>query len=326
MKITVLTAVLSLLLHLSAASETTRTYHDGIRHLKDTMSTVEFPDGTLRSIALESRISVPGHNTSFSILWNISPDNSSFYSATIKPSEGRSDELLDDRYIEFTVCHVTPEGTELLHSSRLKEGFGMDDAENTLGVEISTDSAIVRVYGGEEMPRLLFERRMPDIHSSKMGVASEGESDIRLLVSEYERDDREKLRTSWTGEKLMRHLEKSSFPEGIYRYLDRENDPRYARPGGSYTLALVKNAENGYDLIYLSGAQTNSGEWETGMVKGRLKPTIFAGHYDLVWYDATKKELSSECSADIEQAAILRLNFPLLKSSMRFSLLPQDKK
>ena len=159
-----------------------------------------------------------------------------------------------------------------------------------------------------------------------MGVASEGESDIRLLVSEYERDDREMLRTSWTGEKLMRHLENSSFPEGIYRYLDRENDPRYARPGGSYTLALVKNTENGYDLIYLSGAQTNSGEWKTGMVKGRLKPTIFAGHYDLVWYDATKKELSSECSADIEQAAILRLNFPLLKSSMRFSLLPQDKK
>ena len=75
--------------------------------------------------------------------------------------------------------------------------------------------------------------------------------------------------------------------------------------GGDYTVAIVDNGDNGFDIIYLSGAETNGRQWHTGLKKGQLIPTQFA---------------------TIETGEILRLDFPLLRTSIRLAKLPTTQK
>ncbi len=60
------------------------------------------------------------------------------------------------------------------------------------------------------------------------------------------------------------------------------------------------------------------------MLKGKLIPTLFEGHYDLVWYDGKMQRMDSDISASMEQGVILTLNFPLYRSKLRFSKVIAD--
>jgi hypothetical protein len=104
--------------------------------------------------------------------------------------------------------------------------------------------------------------------------------------------------------------------EGFWSYLDRNNDAKYAIVGGRYRIALVKDNDD-YLLIYLSGAQTNQINWAEGMIKGRLRPTIFHNHYDLIWYDSMFDIIDTDAYATIVDS-ILTLEFPLYKTQIRF--------
>lgn len=111
-------------------------------------------------------------------------------------------------------------------------------------------------------------------------------------------------------------------PAGLYTSLDRENDPQRAIPGGFYKLAVLPDSvTGGYDIIYLEGATVNKDSWKTGMMKGKLIPTIFYNHYDLVWYDSNHKVIDSEIFCNIIDGTIMQLNFPLYSTKMRFSRL-----
>ena len=70
-------------------------------------------------------------------------------------------------------------------------------------------------------------------------------------------------------------------------------------------------------LIYLSGAQINQINWVEGMIKGRLRPTIFQNHYDLIWYDSMFDIIDTDAYATIVDS-ILTLEFPLYKTQIRF--------
>lgn len=110
---------------------------------------------------------------------------------------------------------------------------------------------------------------------------------------------------------------------GFFSYLDRENDPRMAEPGGFYTLAIVPDADDSFRIIYIDGAKVNAQRWKTGMTKGRLIPTEFTGHYDMQWIDSDGIGMDSEISASFLSAdGILELNFPLYNTRMRFRKLP----
>ncbi len=316
---------------ISAHAETRRTYHDSIQTIADTTLLFDAAGNGTVMQAIEMRASLPDSKLGkphdlFGILWDVSDDGKTYYSATLQPVSQHGDEIMDNRYILLTVSHKSPSGINQLHQLRLKDGFGMEKEANTLGVEINADSAHIIIYGGHQVPELIHEMKMTGTHTGRMGVTAVGKANVSLLVSEIATSEAEHLTTKWTPELIDSHLKTAGveFPEGRYRYLDRENDPRYARPGGKYEIALVSNDDGGYDIIYLGGAETNAHLWKPGMIKGRLRPTIFNSHYDLEWVDASMTVTSDECSADIEQRAILRLNFPLLKSTLRFSFLPQD--
>lgn len=94
---------------------------------------------------------------------------------------------------------------------------------------------------------------------------------------------------------------------GLWQFLDRDMDSTLAFLPRKYTLEVVADGE-AY-LIYT----------DTGEYKGRLTPSPFAGHWYLSWRTADGRLLEGETSADIETAGtILRLNFPLLRTTLRF--------
>ncbi len=138
------------------------------------------------------------------------------------------------------------------------------------------------------------------------------------------------LSTEYTHERLAERFKSSRDPvEGYWTYFDRVNDPVYARPGGQYTLAIVRSDTNAddtgatYDIIYISGAVTLGDSWHPMMLKGSLRPTIFQGHYDMEWIDSTFSRINSDIHALLDSNnALLTLSFPLLKTTLRFSRIP----
>lgn len=133
-------------------------------------------------------------------------------------------------------------------------------------------------------------------------------------------DRRHALMTGWTPDSLDEYLAQSHDPmEGYWKYLDRDMDARWARLGGFYRLACVRNADGGYDLLYIDGAENRRGLWAPLMRKGRLRPTRFDRHYDLEWVTSRLEDAGPECSADFSDEQILTLNLPLHHAVIRFT-------
>ena len=95
-------------------------------------------------------------------------------------------------------------------------------------------------------------------------------------------------------------------------------EEKWLRLGGKYTLAIVR-ADDGYDLIYVNGAQVKKSLWHPCMKKGHITKTMFTGNYDLQWIDATMEPIDEDAYATIENGVILTLYYPIYKSQVRFA-------
>lgn len=123
-------------------------------------------------------------------------------------------------------------------------------------------------------------------------------------------------------ESLNEYFADSKDPrEGLWTYFDRNLDYKDCMLGGRYRLACVSDGDGGYLLLYLDGAERGARIWSPLMIKGRLRPTAFAGHFDLTWTDAfgrTAPHAESSASFDMDDS-LLTLDFPLYgRSQLRF--------
>lgn len=108
----------------------------------------------------------------------------------------------------------------------------------------------------------------------------------------------------------------------MWKLFDRENDSRYAIPGGEYTLACIPDPEKEgeYLLLIDSGVQKCPELWPKGAMKGRLIPTPFKMQYVLSWTAADGKPLEDEAYAELrDDNQLLTLVFPLHHATLRFS-------
>lgn len=114
----------------------------------------------------------------------------------------------------------------------------------------------------------------------------------------------------------------SDIVTGRWIYLDRSTpSDGSVLAGGRYELDIVADPEtpNRYLILFEGGASDNLTLWTKDDVKGVLERTPFENHFDLEWYDSKGRTVTpGECSATLEQESILVLNFPLLKSQLRF--------
>lgn len=242
---------------------------------------------------------------------------------TVSIRHGNTDfgDLLDRRYTRIQAIR----GDQILFSKDYTEGFATSSGTyNTLLLEIDSRDGKLKFSGGAHTATPIFELPYDagDLSTVSIEVWAKGELRLSSLSTEARHNASSRLASKWTVEALNELFAKSVDPvEGFWRYLDRKNDPDYARLGGRYVLALVKSVtiKGAYEIIYISGAETMASHWSEGMIKGQLLPTIFQSHYDLRWYDATFEPIARDIHASVTDNAILTLSFPLLNATLRFS-------
>ena len=217
------------------------------------------------------------------------------------------------------------EGNDVIAQKDFYEFITLPSRYNSLSVRMS-DSGVLSVSGGGSHGNPLLTAQLPSggFAPDSVKLHTVGDAKVAMFVAGCSGIPSEPPVTDYTLEGLRERFSRSSDPvEGFWRYFDRQNDPVYARPGGEYTLALVNNGMPGeYDIVLVDGARVYADKWRPMMLKGRLRATVFNGHYDLSWIDASFEPMTSDIHATIEDGALLTLSFPLYKTVIRFSKEP----
>ncbi|MBR6283824.1 MAG: hypothetical protein IKR25_05960 [Muribaculaceae bacterium] len=231
-----------------------------------------------------------------------------------------NDELTDERSMTVVLEQHSPHGTTMLASSRVTSGVDLYDGLNTFQLELR-DGTLTAWVGREELQQLFaVPLAITADHVVAGPFAGPGARvEVERCVVAHEQAVQFEPTTAWTVETLDAHFAESNDPvEGYWRYQDRDLDDSCLRLGGRYTLAVVRQG-NGYELIYIDGAETHRSQWHTGMLKGRLSTTIFADHYDLLWVDATGDPITHDAYATVENGVLLTLKFPVFSSQIRLA-------
>lgn len=231
------------------------------------------------------------------------------------------DDITDQRSMQVSLikCEAGSDDT-VLASTTLTKGVSLEDDLNTVCVDVNERGVQVSI-GKEELVQVLEASVTRPAGSVWVGYLVGAGSRVSIERAVLTIDNEQQVATStlWTLDALDEYLATSADPiEGYWKYLDRDMEDKWLRLGGRYTLAVVR-ADDGYDLIYIDGAQVKKSQWQPCMLKGHITKTQFSGNYDLRWIDATMEPIEEDCYATVENGVILTLNFPIYKSQVRFA-------
>lgn len=224
--------------------------------------------------------------------------------------------LTDQRVIDVEYGRVRGGSDSVVSAVAVKNGVDPYNGYNTLAVEWS--GGLLSVFVGSKRIEKVLEVEVPLPVSPQCRIISVGDLKVQSLVVECPENRAAMLICPFTEEEVLSRLGSSvDTVEGEWMYLDRDTDDSRARLGGRYTFYIIRH-EDGYLLLYKSGAEVNAPQWSPLMIKGRMKPTRFVGHYDLVWYDSLMEPMDDDTYASIDEAGILTVEFPVYRSRMRF--------
>lgn len=237
------------------------------------------------------------------------------------------DDITDERTMQVTLLQVNGIDKTEIASAVVKKGVSLEDDLNNLCVDVDERSVRVSI-GKEELNQVLEVSVTRPAGTVRVGFLTGPGARVALERAVLTIDSEQQIvatTTAWTRESLDAYFGQSSDPvEGYWKYLDRDMEEDWLRLGGRYTLAVVR-ADDGYDIIYIDGAQVKKSMWQPGMKKGHISRTLFAGNYDLAWIDATMEPIDKDAYATVENGVILSLNFPEYKSQVRFAkVIPED--
>lgn len=310
--------LLAAIVAVTAQGKSVRKYHDAISAVADTVILLPVEKGA-SAVAVEIRSRFVGSGAgSIGIRWNISAADT--YDEAVVKSDGRQYDTVHPDEAALIVRHVCSGVATVVDSIRVASPLGMTQAFHSLSVEGGMGEMPV-VGFGHGIPEAVASGRYALDSTLPVAIVSGGAAEIDLLVTDCLTDDLpEWYKTIIDDERIEASLGSSeATPVGVWEYLDRDTDSRRAMSGGRYRLAIIPSGD-AFDIVYLSGAEVQGDSWKRGMLKGRLVPTRFVGHYDLEWVDSSHKLIDRDIHATIEQDAILTLSFPLYKSVIRFSL------
>lgn len=320
---TILRLLILILLTIAFSAEARRVYFDSLRTLTGdtTQLLVDIPASTAM-MTVEARAAfdkVRERDGLSDATWGITiaTDSGAAYTVALTPGNSGFGSAFDEPFMQVSVSR----NDTLVLSKRFTRGFSfVKGGFNTLTAEIDLITRQMNIFAGSRELEPIGSVPIEEIPSP--GIFSSVSVTVSTMMVETVADPVSNAMTPWTLDEIDTHLSASTDPvEGYWEYLDRENDPGYAIPGGRYTLAIVAadDIPGAYDILYVSGAQKMAGLWSPGMLKGRLLPTQFIDHYDLLWTDATFAPITRDIHASITQKTILTLNFPLYKTVLRFS-------
>lgn len=262
----------------------------------------------------------PVTSTQWGLVFNY--DDMGDYCAVVLSCDNSApyDDITDSRTMLVSIIQRCGNEVIQLAQTTLSKGVSLEDDMNTLCVDVNEQAVTVSI-GKNELQQVLEARVKRGAGMVQVGylVGPGARTAIERAVLTIENEKQVAATTLWTVASLDEYLAQSTDPvEGYWRYLDRDMQDEWLRLGGRYTLAIVRS-DDGYDLIYIDGAQVKKSMWEPGMLKGHLTPTLFTGNYDLMWIDATMEPIDKDAYATVENGIILTLNFPVYKSQVRLS-------
>ena len=265
-----------------------------------------------------------GHTVITSPQWGVvfnMDDRGNYYAVVLScDNSAPYDDIADQRTMQVSLVKNDDGSTIELASTTVSKGVSLEDDLNTVCVDVDDRSVRVSI-GKDELQEVLEANVSRPTGTVWVGylVGAGSRVSIERAVLTIENENQVAATTRWTLDALDEYLATSIDPmEGYWKYLDRDMEDKWLRLGGRYTLAVVR-ADDGYDLIYIDGAQVKKSQWLPCMLKGHITRTQFTGNYDLCWIDATMEPISEDCYAAIENGVILTLNFPIYKSQVRFA-------
>lgn len=313
-----------------AAELPSRSYYH-LPEMCDTVVTVAtLPVGS-RYVVMEAR----GYLTddrecrgSSPLSWGVAWGGKCRYEVTLRGRNSDYGNLSDEYNIDVTATYEDAGGRHVIGEASVAKGIGLAGGRNSLSVELRGDS-VADVYVGKNTLTRVLSFAVDSCctgDSISWSIMSRGCFHPVMVMDEVEAEPSRVLATEWSYDGILSYLTRRQGAdpvEGIWKYFDRSNNPVKGMVGGSYTLATVRNAGGGYDIIYLDGARTARGQWHAGMIKGRLAPTIFKEHFDLVWYDAMMNPVSDDANASItREGVLLEVALPVYETIIRFSRVP----
>ena len=284
-------------------------------------------DAPLASVEVRARLEparreAARNSASWSVLFKDADGMPVVRLSLTSPEEGMMDDMLPGNPA-VGVTSYDIDGN-ILRDECLRFSLGVGnltgDAYVTLSLSIDGRGRAEVMAGDERLATLCDFHPNRDIRSVSVGG---GDCSVEIwsvnIRQRGENAGRTGMQSDASSDLSERLLMSSSDQRvGIYEYLDSDIDTELCRPGGRYRLGVLPDGAGGYEIVYLGGAETNGGAWRSGMVKGRLTPTVFRDHFNLEWIDA-------EMSDDMEElwclfdGVVMELHFPKERGVMRFS-------
>lgn len=230
------------------------------------------------------------------------------------------DDIMDRRSMVITATHYENGEQVEQFTHTMTDSVDLADGFNSLMVEVSENTMLIAVGNKEFTPVMNIAVRRPS-EPVRAGIIVGPAACVAVerTVMAQMSDPHRRITTRWTQETLDAHFAASTDPlEGYWQYLDRDMDDNILRLGGRYVVALVQ-AGDGYDIIYVNGAQVKRQQWTTGLWKGHLKKTAFIDNYTATWVDATFLPITDDVYATFDNAVILTLRFPVFRSQLRLA-------
>ena len=260
-------------------------------------------------------------STQWGLVFN--DDGTGYYCAVVLECDNSApyNDITDQRTMSVKVIERSITDSRVLAECSINKGISLEDEMNTISIDVD-ERGIKVAIGKNELQEILEVPVARPTGPVAVGYLVGPGARVAIERAVLTIDNEKQVMTTstmWTREALDEYFAVSSDPiEGYWQYLDRDMQDEWLRMGGRYTLAIVR-ADDGYDIIYIDGAQVKKSMWQWGMLKGHLTKTIFSGNYDATWIDATMEPIDEDVQASIENGIILTLNFPVYKSQVRFS-------
>lgn len=205
------------------------------------------------------------------------------------------------------------------HDMKITGNFNSGAGANRFRISLRDSELLIR--GGRKCDIVLADRSLPDFSPDSIGFSVAPGS--RVDISDITLCEADTPGYNLSAElfadaaSLEQYLASPrDLTEGFWIMFDHSLDDSLLRPGGEYKLAIVRSA-GGYDMLYLSGASVNAGAWRPMMLKGRLTDAGVEGTYNLIWYDAAGKPMTSGLKAQRDSENTITLHFPAQTSTIR---------
>lgn len=254
------------------------------------------------------------------VVWNYL-DNKNYYVVALSEIEGYGSDIHDKDGAVVEVAKVSNGEKITLFKEEMNVGINIDGGYNSVCLLYDGQSLSVQI--GEKHLKTVFVMNAPQFEKPfKVGTVTEPRSVTQVKRIQFH----SKLQpgkaniTGYTYQQIDAIVANTrDIKEGYWLYLDRIMDGDKSRLGGKYRIAVIRNGE-GYDILYMSGADVFPQIWKPLMLKGRLEDTQFIDNYNAVWYDAKKRKIEDEGYATFTDN-IMTIHLPLNGIEVRFQKL-----